>query len=167
MQLVTFLGLLAQSAHASPCLVVVPNSTITNWQREFTRWAPRLRVVAFNGEAQTRQVVREYEMFHKRAPPGCTNTKFHVLLTTYETLTNSKDFSVFKETKRWEVLVVDEGQRCTFFEMEMLLMSKILLVKNDSNSLFSRLNELNSRHRVLMTGVGDFMQKVVRSHREI
>ena len=118
-QIITFLGLLAQSAHAAPALVVVPNSTVTNWQREFSRWAPRLRVVAFHGEAKARQIIREYEMFYKHAPQGCTNAKFHVLLTTYETLTN-KGFSVFKETKRWEILIVDEGQRRRYLNGEII-----------------------------------------------
>lgn len=50
----------------------------------------------------------QYELFHatKREP------KYHVLVTTYETVTNPRDFSnVFKSVGRWEVLVVDEGQR--------------------------------------------------------
>lgn len=34
----------------------------------------------------------------------------HVVLTTYDTIT-SADFNVFKSIPRWEMLVVDEGQR--------------------------------------------------------
>lgn len=107
-QIVTFLGTLVEKFRAAPALVVVPNSTITNWVREFSRWAPRLRVVPFFGEAKSRDVIMRYELFHEsRREP-----KYHVLVTTYETVTNPKDFpAVFKSIGRWEILVVDEGQR--------------------------------------------------------
>lgn len=95
---------------AAPALVVVPNTTITNWVREFSRWAPMLRVVPFYGEAKSRDIVIKYELYHEKAEP-----KFHVLVTTYETITGSHFSTVFKKMPRWEVLVVDEGQRREFF----------------------------------------------------
>ncbi|KAF8560206.1 hypothetical protein OG21DRAFT_38190 [Imleria badia] len=132
-QIVTFLGTMVEKFSAAPALVVVPNSTITNWVREFSRWAPRLRVVPFFGEAKSRDVIMRYELFHesKREP------KYHVLVTTYETVTNPRDFTaIFKSVGRWEILVVDEGQR----------------LKSDSNILFKKLNELKPIHRIIMTG---------------
>ncbi|KAJ3512355.1 hypothetical protein NLJ89_g3566 [Agrocybe chaxingu] len=102
-QIAAFLGNIADKFKASPALVVVPNSTITNCNVE----------------------------------PSALKTKFHVLVTTYETLTNVKDFGpVFKSQPRWEVLVVDEGQR----------------LKSDSSLLFRKLNELSTAHRIIMTG---------------
>lgn len=65
-------------------------------------------MVPFLGEAKSRDVIMRYELFHesKREP------KYHVLVTTYEIATNSRDFTpVFKSVGRWEILVVDEGQR--------------------------------------------------------
>lgn len=100
---------------AFPCLVVVPNSTITNWVREFARWAPNLRVVPFYGEQKSREIIKKYELQHPVVASGTTGAKYHVLITTYETATSPKDFNaVFKKNPRWEVLVVDEGQRCKF-----------------------------------------------------
>ncbi|KAL4070788.1 hypothetical protein J3A83DRAFT_4245468 [Scleroderma citrinum] len=134
-QIVTFLGMVIGKFKAAPALVVVPNSTITNWVREFSRWAPMLRVVPYHGEAKSREVVIKYELFH--GPTKRREPKYHVLVTTYETVTNSRDFSlVFKNMPRWEVLVVDEGQR----------------LKGDNSLLFRKLNELNVMHRVIMTG---------------
>lgn len=93
--------------------MVVPNSTITNWVREFERWAPNLRVVPFYGDAKAREIIKEYELFHANPKPRTTGAKFHVLVTTYETITNARDVSaVFKNARRWEVLIIDEGQRC-------------------------------------------------------
>ncbi|PPQ64493.1 hypothetical protein CVT26_002032 [Gymnopilus dilepis] len=136
-QIVSFLGRIANDWKAFPALVVVPNSTITNWVREFERWAPRLRVVPFYGEKAARDVIKKFELFHETPPTGSTKAKFHILITTYEALTNGKDFTtVFKNQPRWEVLVVDEGQR----------------LKSDSSLLFKKLNELNSIHRIILTG---------------
>ncbi|KAJ7487418.1 SNF2 family DNA-dependent ATPase [Mycena galericulata] len=135
-QIATFIGKVIQDFGASPALVVVPNSTITNWVREFERWAPSLRVVPFYGEAKARDVIKNYELSHSGKRKGYTNAKFHVLVTTYETLSGRDFTTVFKNQPRWEILVVDEGQR----------------LKSDSSLLFRKLNELNSLHRVIMTG---------------
>jgi chromodomain-helicase-DNA-binding protein 4 len=76
------------------------------------KWAPLLRVVPFYGEAKAREVIKQFELSHDVKEPGTTGAKFHVLVTTYESLHNTKDFnSVFNSQPRWEVLVVDEGQR--------------------------------------------------------
>lgn len=102
--------------------MIVPNSTITNWVRELTRWAPNLRVVSFYGEGKARDVVREFELNHARVEKGTTGAKFHVLVTTYETLVTPKDLTaVFKRTPRWEVLIVDEGQRRELHKSLMVL----------------------------------------------
>ncbi|KAJ7706367.1 SNF2 family N-terminal domain-containing protein [Mycena rosella] len=136
-QIATFIGKVVQDYEAGPALVVVPNSTITNWVREFERWAPNLRVVPFYGEAKSRDVIKNYELSHSTKRNGFTSAKFHVLVTTYETLTINKDFTpVFKSQPRWDILVVDEGQR----------------LKSDSSLLFRKLNELNTLHRIIMTG---------------
>lgn len=96
--------------------MVVPNSTITNWVREFAKWAPGIRVVPFYGEMKSREIIKEYELQHSDPAPGTTGAKYHVLVTTYETITGQKDFTtVFKKNPRWEVLVVDEGQRREYF----------------------------------------------------
>ena len=111
-QIVTFVGLIINRAKAAPCLVVVPNSTITSWVREFERWAPCLRVVPYHGEAKSREIVRRYELMHDESQTGYTKLKYHVLITTYETITTSREFGpVFKQVPRWEALIVDEGQR--------------------------------------------------------
>jgi chromodomain-helicase-DNA-binding protein 4 len=91
------------------------------------RWAPRLRVVPFFGDSRARNCIIEYELTH-----------FHVVVASYEAFSQGQDFNrVFKKQPRWEVLVVDEGQR----------------LKNNESLTFKKLNELNSIHRVIMTGV--------------
>lgn len=129
MQIVTFLGVVVQF-DAFPALVVVPNSTVTNWVREFERWAPQLRVCSFYGDAKSRDIIKRYELWHDKKAPRTTGAKYHVLVTTYETVTNMKEFGpVFKMTPRWECLVVDEGQRrkCSTFSIrDSIFDSRIL-----------------------------------------
>ncbi|KAG9018869.1 hypothetical protein FRB90_008806 [Tulasnella sp. 427] len=131
-QVTTFVGMLIQES-VFPILIVVPNSTISNWMREFAKWAPHVRAVQYNGDAKSRAIIRDYELYHR----GTKNPKFHVLVATYEAITNPADFSnVYGRIKRWEALIIDEGQR----------------LKSDSSLIFRRLKELNTKHRVIMTG---------------
>jgi SNF2 family DNA or RNA helicase len=93
---------------------------------------------------------------HEKKISGTTGAKFHVLVTTYESLNNPKDFTpVFKSIPRWEVLIVDEGQRRKEFALLVQTYANISpwVVKNDSSLLFKKLNELRSIHRIIMTGV--------------
>ncbi|KAH9942923.1 SNF2 family N-terminal domain-containing protein [Amylocystis lapponica] len=136
-QIVTYIGYVMKNWNACPALVVVPNSTISNWVREFERWAPTLRVVPFYGESKAREIIKRYELSHAWKMARTTGAKYHVLVTTYEMITNAKEFTpVFKNTPRWEMLVIDEGQR----------------LKNDESLIFKKLRELHSAHRVIMTG---------------
>jgi len=50
------------------------------------------------------------------------------------------------------VTIVDEGQRREFFSCINVLSYDCFEVKSDRSLLFKRLNELNSVHRILMTG---------------
>ena len=113
--MVTFIGAIMKLRKAWPALVVVPNSTITNWVREFERWAPNLRVCPFYGEARARDIIKQYELYHWDSIRGTTGAKYHVLVTTYETITGKDFTTVFKKSPRWEMLVVDEGQRRKYF----------------------------------------------------
>lgn len=49
-QVASFLGYL-HSQGLYPSLVIVPNSTITNWVREIEKWVPDVRAVPYYGEA--------------------------------------------------------------------------------------------------------------------
>lgn len=51
-----------------PHLVVVPLSTLPNWEREFATWAPQLNVVMLHGNQEARAVVWHHEMFVPSVP---------------------------------------------------------------------------------------------------
>ncbi|KAI3426156.1 hypothetical protein D9Q98_008533 [Chlorella vulgaris] len=128
-----------------PHLVIVPLSTLPNWEREFARFAAQLNVVTLAGNAEARGTVKEYEMFgHGLGEPTIRAggrrrellqraVLFHVLLTSYEIAVNeAEDLGKLE----WEALVVDEGHR----------------LKNKEARLFRALHGLRCQHRVLLTG---------------
>ncbi|KAL0911402.1 hypothetical protein M5K25_019541 [Dendrobium thyrsiflorum] len=120
----------------SPCLVLVPLSTMPNWLAEFASWTPHLNVVEYHGCAKARSIIRLNE-WHAIASDGShkrtKSYKFNVLLTTYEMVLAD---SFHLRGVPWELLVVDEGHR----------------LKNSGSKLFSLLNSFSFQHRVLLTG---------------
>ncbi|CAI9759692.1 unnamed protein product [Fraxinus pennsylvanica] len=145
-QSIAFLASLFEESIA-PHLVVAPLSTLRNWEREFSIWAPQMNVVMYVGSAQARGVIREYEFYHpknqkkskkKKSSQAVSDSKqdrikFDVLLTSYEMI--NMDSASLKPIK-WECMIVDEGHR----------------LKNKDSKLFSSLKQYSSRHRVLLTG---------------
>jgi hypothetical protein len=58
----------AQDCVRLPHLVVVPLTTLSNWERELATWAPYLRVVSLHGSAAARQLLLDHAMFAPHEP---------------------------------------------------------------------------------------------------
>lgn len=57
-QTISFLSyLFHQHQLYGPFLLVVPLSTLTSWQREFSTWAPDMNVVVYLGDVLSRKTV--------------------------------------------------------------------------------------------------------------
>lgn len=130
-QIISFLSVLFTDWAIAPFLIVAPNSTISNWKREFQKWAPHMRVAAFYGEKSAKNIVENYEIIHRDT--AGKPLKVHALITSYNTI--ETDASLLKRY-HWACLVVDEGQR----------------LKNDESILFRLLSEFKVNHRILLTG---------------
>jgi len=129
-----------------PFLIVVPLSTITNWERELALWAPEMHTVVYMGSADARTLIRNYEWC---TDPGLDKGKpgrgdclkmgstrrplFDVLLISYELA--AKDENHLRKID-FECLVVDEGHR----------------LKNRESKLFQCLQSFKWRHGLLLTG---------------
>lgn len=59
-----------------PHVVVVPLSTLPNWEREFAKWAPHLNVVVLHGNQASRDLIKKHELF----APGVKNADLQVRL---------------------------------------------------------------------------------------
>lgn len=130
-QIIGFLATLVQDHGCSPFLIVVPNSTCTNWRREIKRWAPSLRVVTYYGSKESRDLAYRYELF----PHGSKDLRCHVVVTSYDSAADDNFRHSFRSVP-WQGLVVDEGQR----------------LKSDKTLLYASLGALKAPFRILLTG---------------
>ncbi|XP_057666900.1 chromodomain-helicase-DNA-binding protein 1 isoform X1 [Diorhabda carinulata] len=129
-QTICFLYYLFNTQHLyGPFLCVVPLSTMTSWQREFTQWAPDMNFVTYLGDVQSRDTIRQYEWWFE----GSKRLKFNAILTTYEIVLKDK---AFLGSLSWAALLVDEAHR----------------LKNDDSLLYKALMEFDTNHRLLITG---------------
>lgn len=119
--------LMEHKNNQGPFFIIVPLSTMPNWQNEFAQWAPSVRVVTYRGVPAARRQLR-HEYF------GSSGKGFNVLLTTYDfVLRDSKDLSKIK----WNYIIIDEGHR----------------IKNADSKLASTLMKAyQSKHRLLLSG---------------
>ncbi|KAI8987380.1 P-loop containing nucleoside triphosphate hydrolase protein [Mycotypha africana] len=126
-QIISYLFYLYKKYQIYPFLIVVPNSTATNWVREFEKWASEMTVVPFFGGKVAREIATKYEVFNERG-----EAKFHALVATYESVQTEPQLQrIF-----WPALVVDESQR----------------LKNDRTMLYQHLKRLHLDHIVLLSG---------------
>lgn len=107
-----------------PFLVIVPLSTLTNWNAEFDKWAPTLRKIAFKGPPTER----------KPKQAAIKNREFDVVLTTFEYII--KERPLLSKIK-WVHTIIDEGHR----------------MKNAQSKLSLTLNTYyHSDYRLILTG---------------
>lgn len=106
-QVIAFIAHLTQIKVNKPFLIVVPLSTLPNWESEFKRFAPQLPLIVFYGKENQREALKSkvkssYTIKEKkeRVRP--------VILTTYQTMVPERSF--FRSIT-WEYLIVDEGQK--------------------------------------------------------
>ncbi len=94
LQVITHLLLEHEQGRASaPSLIVVPRSLLFNWEREFAKFAPGLRVVRWHGA--------------QRHAQGTHLGDYDVVLTTYSLVV--RDIQALSH-QTWHLLVLDEAQ---------------------------------------------------------
>jgi len=107
-----------------PHLIVVPTSTLLNWEAELRRWCPALKVVTYYGTGKERKA--------KRVGWGSPDA-FHVLVTSYQLAV--QDVSVLRR-RRWYYMVLDEAH----------------FIKNYQSARWQALMGYRSHRRLLLTG---------------
>lgn len=75
-----------------PFLVIVPLSTIGNWERELRNWT-KMNVVVYHGRERSRSLIVDGEFYYRdemdRVVPDLY--KFDVLLTTYDIVNDNSN----------------------------------------------------------------------------
>lgn len=116
-----------------PFLISAPLSTVPNWEREFSIWAPDLYVVTYIGTKDNRNIIYEEEFFNEFQKKTNTKYRFHVLLTSFEMI--YVDSSILNNIN-WSLLVVDEAHR----------------LKNSQSKYFKFLLKFKINYKLLLTG---------------
>lgn len=107
-----------------PFLVIVPLSTLTNWNLEFEKWAPSLKKITYKGVPSVRKGMQH----------DIKTGNFDVLLTTFEYII--KDRPLLSKI-RWAHMIIDEGHR----------------MKNSNSKLSSTLTQYyHTDYRLILTG---------------
>ncbi|KOS17504.1 Chromatin structure-remodeling complex subunit snf21 [Escovopsis weberi] len=120
--LITYL--IERKQQSGPYLVIVPLSTLTNWNLEFEKWAPSVARVVYKGPPNTRKLQQE----------KIRQGRFQVLLTTYEYII--KDRPILSKIK-WFHMIIDEGHR----------------MKNTQSKLSATIQQFyTTRFRLILTG---------------
>jgi len=111
-------------------LVLVPKSTLSNWEKEIARFCPSLRSCVLIGDREARETIIE-----KHLRPGMTREDrgWDVLVTTYEMA--NVECKVLEKIP-WMYIIVDEAHR----------------LKNENSSLATIVRGFNTAHRLLITG---------------
>uniref|UniRef100_UPI00398F561A E1A-binding protein p400 isoform X4 n=1 Tax=Pristiophorus japonicus TaxID=55135 RepID=UPI00398F561A len=124
-QIIGFLAHLASNEGIwGPHLVVVRTCKMLNWEMEFKRWCPGLKIMMYFGTRKERRVKREY---------WTEPNSFHVCITSYKLLL--KDHQAFRR-KRWKYLILDEVQQ----------------LRNTTERHWEALFNLKSQQRLLLIG---------------
>ena len=121
-QAITAFRALIRRSLALQALVVCPKSVLTNWMNELERWAPELVAIRVHGGQPGRRLAW-------RAFMG----KCHVLVTTYETVRQDREFI---KGRVFDLVVADEVQR----------------IKNPDTAIARAVLGLSARRQWALTG---------------
>lgn len=127
-QVISFLAYIRESLRMHRHhLIIVPASTLDNWEREFDVWCPEIRILQYYGSQEMRAQIRSYVAKNPQ--------DVDVVLTTYNVAQSPEDRKLFKRIG-FEYLIFDEAH----------------MLKNMKSSRYQSLIKIKSRRRILLTG---------------
>lgn len=130
LQAISILGYLRNHRYIKgPHLIIVPLSTIENWEREFARFLPGVRVL----RGHCRGSKKHFRETLTRQPPN-----WDVVITPYHFFISEHTY--FKKLK-YQYIVIDEAQRC---KNEHSLLSQVLRCTAYRNMLFMTGTPINN-----------------------
>lgn len=107
-----------------PHIVIVPKSTLDNWNREFHRWTPDVNVLVLQGDKDERAKIIKNQLLEGN---------FDVCISSYELVIREK---AQLRKVAWQYIIVDEAHR----------------IKNEDSMLSQIIRLFHSRNRLLITG---------------
>lgn len=126
-QVISFLAWLREHGLHRHHLVIVPSSTLDNWEREFDNWCPEIKLLQYYGSQEMRARIRQHVVRHPM--------DVDVVLTTYNIAQNPEDRKLFKKLG-FEYIIFDEAH----------------MLKNMKSGRYQGLIKIRSKRRILLTG---------------
>ncbi|PRP86642.1 fun thirty related protein Fft2 (predicted) [Planoprotostelium fungivorum] len=124
-QTIAFLAHLKSTGVKGPHLIIVPASTLYNWDKELKAWCPTLKVFIYHGSQKDRLEARlDIDM-----------SQIDVIVTTYNIAENKFDTS-FLRKQDIHCLVLDEAHS----------------IKNAKTNRYKKLSSYRPKMRILLTG---------------
>ena len=129
-QTIAFLTYLLENNPKIFNLIVVPASTLDNWERELTMWCPDFNIVVYKGSLDERREIRKKILHKKFKKP------INAILTTYSLAISTKDDHEFLNQLKFDYCVFDEAH----------------MLKNINSQRYQALDRIKSKRRLLLTG---------------
>ena len=127
-QVIALLAFLKERRNnTGPHLIVVPASTLDNWDRELSLWCPKLDVLVYHGSMDERAEMRE-GIFKEKV-------KFEIMLTTYQMVFADDAKKLLKRTV-FKYAIFDEAH----------------MLKNMKTLRYTQLIKIRAVRRLLLTG---------------
>lgn len=129
-QVIAFLAYLKETNQAKRShLIVVPSSTLNNWEQEIQKWCPDLSVIKYHGSLEERRSMRI-----QIAKNGLAD--IDIMLTTYHMIgASNEEKKMFRVTK-FHYVVYDEAH----------------MLKNMMSQRYILLQRVCADRRILLTG---------------
>uniref|UniRef100_A0AAF5I0E1 SWI/SNF-related matrix-associated actin-dependent regulator of chromatin subfamily A containing DEAD/H box 1 n=1 Tax=Strongyloides stercoralis TaxID=6248 RepID=A0AAF5I0E1_STRER len=127
-QIIAFLTYLKEIGVNGPHLIVVPSSVIENWQSEFSKFSPKLKILCYYGAMEERKRLR------REAVKGTKN--IDILLTTYNMITSKEEDRKFFKAFSIHYVIYDEGH----------------MLKNCNTTRYRSLMKVKGKRKILLTG---------------
>lgn len=119
-----------ERGNTGPHLILVPASTVENWLREFSKFAPDIDVDSYYGSQAERAGLRDY--IKKKFRKG----KLQVVLASYTQMVAQDDLSFFRKKVDFQSCIYDEGHK----------------LKNYATKAYTDLLSIKPKWRLLLTG---------------
>ncbi|KAF9227391.1 hypothetical protein BS17DRAFT_727605 [Gyrodon lividus] len=134
-QVISFFAHMKERGNIGPHLVIVPSSTLENWCREFSRFAPSMSIQTYYAGKDERPALRQTLVDTQRCHSK-NDTGWEVLITTYNLAQGDEKDRKFFRRIEWECIVFDEGH----------------VLKNFQSQRYQTLLKFEARWRLLLTG---------------
>lgn len=110
----------------TPHIVIVPKSTLPQWEAEFAKWVPTFQVLTVIGDKMQREEIIRTKLIN-------VDTRPHVCLTTYDVVRLE-----FRELSRilWYYMILDEGHK----------------LKDNTSQISIILRGFTTLHKVILSG---------------